>query len=133
MTIWRVALLGMAVVGSSCGKKETAAPPPAAKVGPGVSIEAQAPEPQPPAAATGADPAVPPPTTEIATDSAADDARNQKAYGRHVEWLRLLKMGDEKQKQDVLKAIKKANLSAKERAEMEELRAHYNIQTPIAY
>jgi hypothetical protein len=133
MTIWRVALLCLAVACSSCGKKEKVVAPAPAKGEKGVSIENQAPEPPPPAAAPQADPSTPSPTPDPAGDPAVDDAANQKSYARHIEWLRMLKMGDEKQKKDTLKAIKKANLSAKERAAMEELKAHYNIQVPIEY
>src|SRR5689334_19559931 len=116
MTIWRVALLCAAVACSSCGKKELTAAPPPAKVEKGVSIDAQPTEPPPPAAVPQADPNAPAqPAPETAADPAADDAANQKSYGKHIEWLRMLKMGDEKQKKDTLAAIKKAHLSAKER------------------
>jgi hypothetical protein len=59
------------------------------------------------------------------------DAPEEKTYNRFVAWLRDLKFGDAEKKKQVLAEIRKANLSKKEMAQLETLRAHYGVQTEI--
>jgi hypothetical protein len=119
---------------SGCGRKEP--PPPSSTTKPEkVSIENQAPPAEAPPPTPGAAPSAPAsePSAPAPANEGESDNVTQKRYNRNMEWLRALKMGDDKQKQQTAAAIKKAGLSAKERAEFEELKNHYNVQYPVQY
>jgi hypothetical protein len=80
-----------------------------------------------PPAAT-AQPVEAPKEEDPATSGEAMQRAVDRRYARNIEWLRTLKYADAKKQQEVRNSIKKANLSAKEMAELKEMAAHFLVQ-----
>jgi|GEM_PF-3882195 len=114
-----------------CGKKETAPPPTPAKAEK-VNVESMLGQPASAAEAVPAPPVpeAPPMTGKETTPQPAAEAANQGAVHPKREdmiekWLERYQQGDAAQKAQVVKEVRAANLTAAEKALMENTRGRY--------